>query len=134
LGLIFAESLSTGFERLFKRLSFVLFPLVLFYPGARIIKNTDLIIRLFAICTFIYIVYCFANALHHSLTVQNHKWIFNSHPVEYDYENTNSKHNFRFDKFKKINTPMSYELEVSYDFQDITRFYPSKYYTDFKKD
>jgi O-antigen ligase len=87
LGLIFAESLSTGFERLFKRLSFVLFPLVLFYPGARIIKNTDLIIRLFAICTFIYIVYCFGNALHHSFTMQNHKWIFNPHPVEYDYEN-----------------------------------------------
>jgi O-antigen ligase len=87
LGLFLAESLSTGFERLFKRLSFLLFPLVLFYPGSRIIKNIDLIIKVFAICTFIYIVYCFGNALHHSLIIQNHNWIFNPHPSDYDFEN-----------------------------------------------
>ncbi|MGD0755738.1 MAG: O-antigen ligase family protein [Bacteroidales bacterium] len=87
LGLFLAESLSTGFERLFKRLSFLLFPLVLFCPNSRIIKNINLIIKLFAICTFIYIVYCFGNALHHSLVIQNHNWIFNPHPSEYDYEN-----------------------------------------------
>jgi O-antigen ligase len=87
LGLFLAESLSTGFERLFKRLSFLLFPLVLFYPGSRIIKNIDLIIKVFAICTFIYIVYCFGNALHHSLIIQNHNLIFNPHPSDYDFEN-----------------------------------------------
>jgi O-antigen ligase len=87
LGLFLAESLSTGFERLFKRLSFLLFPLVLFCPNSRIIKNIDLIIKLFAICTFIYIVYCFGNALHHSLIIQNHNLIFNPHPSEYDFEN-----------------------------------------------
>ena len=86
-GLFLAESLNTGFERLFKRLSFLFFPLVLFYPGSRIIKHINLIIRLFAICTFIYIVYCMGTALHHSLIIQNHKWIFNPHPAEFDYEN-----------------------------------------------
>jgi O-antigen ligase len=86
-GLFLAESLNTGFERLFKRLSFLFFPLVLFYPGSRIIKHINLIIRLFAICTFIYIVYCMGTAFHHSLINQNHKWIFNPHPAEFDYEN-----------------------------------------------
>jgi O-antigen ligase len=86
-GLLFAESLDTGFERLFKRLSFILFPLVLFYPGSRITKNIDLIIRLFAICTFVYVVYCFGNAFHHSIMIQNNEWIFEPRPAQYDYEN-----------------------------------------------
>jgi len=87
LGLFLTESLSTGFERLFKRLSFILFPLVLFYPGSKIIKNIDLIIRLFAISTFLYIVYCFGIALHHSLIIENQNWTFNPNPAEYSYEN-----------------------------------------------
>lgn len=86
-GLLLADSFNTGIERLFKRLSFLLFPLVLFYPSSRIIKNINLIIRLFAICTFIYLVLCFGNALHNSLTIQNHKWIFNPNPEDYNYEN-----------------------------------------------
>lgn len=86
-GLLFSESLSTGFERLFKRLSFVVFPMVLFYPGEEVKKNIRLILRLFAFGTLLYILFCFANALHHSLLIENHKWVFQSHPKDYDYEN-----------------------------------------------
>jgi O-antigen ligase len=86
-GLLFAESLDSGFERIFKRLSFLIFPLVLFYPGKRIINNINLIIRLFAICTFIYIIYCFGNALHNSFVMKDGSVIFNPHPLDYDYEN-----------------------------------------------
>jgi O-antigen ligase len=86
-GLFITDSLNTGFERIFKRLSFLFFPLVLFYPGSRIIKNIHLIIRIFTICTFIYVLYCYTNALHNSLSVSAGKWIFNPHPVDYDFEN-----------------------------------------------
>jgi O-antigen ligase len=86
-GLFFSDSLNDGVERLFKRLSFIVFPIVLFYPGSGITKNIKLITRLFALCTFIYIIYCFGNAIHNSLIIENHKWIFNPHPVDYDYEN-----------------------------------------------
>jgi O-antigen ligase len=86
-GLFLADSFNDGIERLFKRLLFLLFPLVLFYPGSRIIKNINLIIRLFAVCTFVYLLYCFGNALYNSLSVQNHNWIFNPHPEDYTYEN-----------------------------------------------
>jgi O-antigen ligase len=86
-GLLFADSLNIGFERIFKRLSFLLFPLVLFYPGNRIIKNIHLMLELFAICTLLYIIYCFVNAVHNSLIIQSGKLIFNPHPLEYDYEN-----------------------------------------------
>jgi O-antigen ligase len=86
-GLLYADSLNMGIERISKRLSLLLFPLVLFYPGNKIVKNINLILRLFAVCTFVYIIYCFGNALHNSMLVQDGTWIFNPHPVEYDYEN-----------------------------------------------
>jgi O-antigen ligase len=86
-GLLFSQTIDVGLERIFKRLSFLLFPLVLFYPGRKIIEKIHLILRLFVICTFIYVVYCFGNALHDSLIILTHKWIFNPHPLEYEYEN-----------------------------------------------
>ena len=86
-GTFYADSLNTGIERLVKRLSFILFPLVLFYPGKRIIKNIGLITRIFAVCTFIYVVFCIGNAFHNSIIIQNSNWIFNPHPVDFDYEN-----------------------------------------------
>lgn len=86
-GLLYAESTSTGFERLFKRLSFVIFPMVLFYPGAVVRKNITLILRIFAFSTFIYVLICFGEALYNSLHIVNDKWVFMPHPLEYDYEN-----------------------------------------------
>ncbi len=86
-GLLLADSLNSGIERIYKRVSFILFPLVLFYPGSRIIKNINLIIRLFAICAFIYIIYCYGNALHHSFIIKEGTWIFNPHPADFNYEN-----------------------------------------------
>jgi O-antigen ligase len=86
-GLFLTDSLNVGFERIFKRLSFLLFPLVLFYPGKKIIKNINIVIRVFAACTFLYIVFCFGIALHNSLIILTNKWIFIPHPLEYDYEN-----------------------------------------------
>jgi hypothetical protein len=86
-GLLMADSIGSGLERISKRMSFILFPLVLFYPGEKIIRNINLIVRLFAIFTFMYILYCFGNALNHSVTIIDGKWIFNPHPLDYDYEN-----------------------------------------------
>ncbi len=86
-GLLFADSLDTGLERIFKRLSFLIFSLVLFYPGKKIISNINLLIRIFTISTFIYIVYCFGNALHNSIIFDSGSIIFNPHPSDYDYEN-----------------------------------------------
>lgn len=86
-GLLFAESLSTGMERLFKRLSFIVFPMVLFFPGDAVKKNITLILRIFALSTFLYILICLGNALHHSIYIENHNWVFNTHPKDYDYEN-----------------------------------------------
>lgn len=85
-GLLIAESLNTGLERLFKRISFLIFPLVLFYPGKFIIRRIRLILLAFALATFVYILYCFANALLTSVFHEGHVWMFRTHPPEYPWE------------------------------------------------
>jgi O-antigen ligase len=86
-GLLNADSIGIGFERIFKRLSFVFFPLVLFYPGKKIIRDIKWILVLFSTGTFIYMIYCLGNALHNSISILNGKFIFNPHPADYNYEN-----------------------------------------------
>lgn len=86
-GLSYAESFSTGVERLFKRLSFVIFPLVLFYPGVAVKKNINFILRIFAFSTFLYVIICFGDAMYHSLHIMNGKWVFMPHPIDFEYEN-----------------------------------------------
>jgi O-antigen ligase len=84
--LALADSLNSGFERIFKRLSFLLFPLVLFYPGLRIKQNLELILRIFVISVLAYLVYCFGNALHSSLVFKDGRWVFNAYHELYTYE------------------------------------------------
>jgi O-antigen ligase len=86
-GLFIADSIDSGLERIFKRLSFILLPLVLFYPNSKITSNIRLIIRIFAIATFLYCLYCLGNAFNLSLSFQDGKLLFNPHPADYDYEN-----------------------------------------------
>jgi len=86
-GLLLADSLDSGIERIFKRLSFFLFPFVLFFPGKRIVENIKILLKLFAVFTFIYIIYCLGNAFCNSLNADDGRWVFNPHPSDYDYEN-----------------------------------------------
>jgi len=73
-------------ERIVKRISFLLFPLVLFYPGGLIIKNIKTVLKVFAISSVIYILYCFGNAIESSITIQNGVRVFYAHPPLYTYE------------------------------------------------
>ncbi len=65
----------------------LLFPMVLFYPGCKIEGNVKLILRVFGISVFLYLLYCFCNALHNSLVYKDGKWIFNAYHELYTYEN-----------------------------------------------
>jgi O-antigen ligase len=84
--LLLANSVNAGFERIFKRLSFLLFPLVMFYPGFKIERSIPLILRIFALCVLVYLLYCFGNALHSSLSYKDGKWVFNAYHELYTYE------------------------------------------------
>ncbi|MFH0841797.1 MAG: O-antigen ligase family protein [Bacteroidota bacterium] len=82
-GLIYSEDIKMGYLNLFGRLSLILFPLVLFYPGERIRKNTGTLLRLFASAAFIYMVYCFLRALFRSIVIDDGVWTFDPHPPEF---------------------------------------------------
>lgn len=85
-GLIQTDSLSSGIERIYKRASFILFPLALFNPSIKIKENLRFLLKLFAICLFVYFLFCLAIALNNSLTMVDGKLKFNPYHELYTYE------------------------------------------------
>jgi O-antigen ligase len=83
VSLLYSNDLNMGWSNVFTRLSFVLFPLVLFNPGDLIKANIFKLLRIFAISTSLYIISCFVYALFRSLSFKNGIWIFNPHPPDY---------------------------------------------------
>ena len=80
VGLIYTTDTKMGLSNLFGRLSLVLFPLVLIFPGAMIKNNIKTLIRIFVISTFLFMLFCFSYALYRSVNLQDGLWTFNSHP------------------------------------------------------
>ena len=83
IGLIYTSDVEMGLSNLFGRLSLILFPLVLLYPGDMIKNKTKILIRIFALSTFLYMLFCFGYALYRSVSLQAGFWTFNPHPPEY---------------------------------------------------
>ena len=82
-GLIYTSNIKLGLLNLFSRLSLILFPIVLLYPGKIIKYNARTLIRIFALSCSIFIFFCFAYALFRSVNLQNGVWTFNPHPGEF---------------------------------------------------
>jgi len=87
VGILYSTDAAMGFSNAFGRLSFILFPLILFNPDQKIKDNIAVILRVFAICTLIYVLSCFGYALFRSVSFDNGILIFNPHPPEYEWEN-----------------------------------------------
>jgi O-antigen ligase len=86
-GLIYTEDLLNGELLIFRRLSFILLPFVLIYPGGFIKKRTGLIIKVFCLSTLAYILFSLIFAFIRSVYISNGSITFNPHPPEFDYEN-----------------------------------------------
>jgi O-antigen ligase len=87
IGLLYTTDIKMGLSNLFGRLSFVLFPIVLTSPGETIKKKINVLIRLFAVSTFIFILTCFFYAFYRSVHYENGLLTFNSHPQEFFWLN-----------------------------------------------
>lgn len=85
LGLFYSEDLKMGLSNSFGRLSLVLFPLLLFYPGEMIKNKVMTLLRIFTLSTAAYLVLCLGYATYRSIEIVNGIWIFNPHPPEYAY-------------------------------------------------
>ena len=79
-GLFYTTDMKLGWANILTRLSFILFPLVFLYPGDKIKANIFKLLRVFAMSTALYILFCFGYALFRSLSIQNGIWLFNPHP------------------------------------------------------
>jgi O-antigen ligase len=81
--LLYTKDLKLGMLNLFSRLSLILFPFVLIFPGEIIKSKAKLLIRLFAFGTFLYLVFCFGYALYRSLNINEGLLTFNPRPPDY---------------------------------------------------
>jgi O-antigen ligase len=86
-GLFYTTDVHNGILLVFRRLSFILFPLVLIKPGEMIKKKIMLLLRIFSLSTLIYVLFSFGFALFRSLYMKDGSFIFNPHPVDRDYDN-----------------------------------------------
>ena len=82
ISVLYSSDFHMGWSNIFGRLSLLIFPLILFNPGARIKSNTWNLLRVFAISTLVYVISCFAYALYCSLYFINGGLSFNPHPTD----------------------------------------------------
>jgi O-antigen ligase len=85
VGLVYTSDIRMGFLNLFGRLSLVLFPLVLILPGEAIKTKVKALNRVFAVSTFLFMLFCFIYAFYRSLKLNDGFWNFNAHPTEYPW-------------------------------------------------
>jgi O-antigen ligase len=86
-GLIYTEDLHNGKLLIFRRLSFIVFPFVLIFPGDFIKKRIGLILKIFCLSTLSYILFSLLFAFIRSVYISNGSITFNPHPPDYTYEN-----------------------------------------------
>jgi O-antigen ligase len=83
VGLIYSVDYKMGLSNLFGRLSLIVFPLVLYYPGETVKKHNKNILRTFVLFTSGYLLFCYGFALYRSLTIDDGRLMFNPHPPEF---------------------------------------------------
>jgi O-antigen ligase len=81
-GLIYSADINNGLLLIFRRLSFILFPIVLFFPGEYIKRKTGMLLKIFSISTLSYVYVCFGYALFRSVTFTDGVFSFSVHPPD----------------------------------------------------
>jgi O-antigen ligase len=76
IGLFFSENIRVGSVLFFRRLSLLIFPIILFSPGYEIKKRIDLILKVFVAGLVAFMVFCFCYALYRSILFRDGIWSF----------------------------------------------------------
>jgi O-antigen ligase len=77
IGLFYSDDIQGGSVLFFRRLSLLIFPILLFSPGYEIKKRIDLILKIFVAGIIAFIVFCFCYALYRSIIFRDSIWSFN---------------------------------------------------------
>jgi len=81
ISLLYTADMELGLSNLFGRLSLLLFPLLLAFPGSLIKNKIKTLIRAFAISTLVFIFICFCYALIRSFNYHVGSIVFDPHPA-----------------------------------------------------
>jgi O-antigen ligase len=87
IGLTYSSDIKLGLSNLFGRLSLLLFPLLLVFPGPMVKSKIRSLLNTFAVSTLFFIFICFCYALIRSLNIINGGLIYNPHPIEASWLN-----------------------------------------------
>jgi O-antigen ligase len=87
IGLFYSDNIHVGSVLFFRRLSLLVFPILLFSPGYEIKKRIDLILKVFVAGIIAFIVFCFCHALYRSIIFRDGSWNFNPFDPEQPWLN-----------------------------------------------
>jgi O-antigen ligase len=76
IGLFYSENIQVGSVLFFRRLSLLVFPILLFSPGYEIKKRIDLILKVFVAGITVFLIICFCYALYRSIIFRDGIWSF----------------------------------------------------------
>jgi O-antigen ligase len=86
-GLLYSDNIQNGTLLIFRRLSLLVFPLILFSPGIEIKKRTKTLLQIFTIGTVLYLLICYGYAFFRSITIHDGNWSFNPRVPDYEWTN-----------------------------------------------
>jgi O-antigen ligase len=78
IGILYSQEKQIGILLTFRKLSLLIFPLVLFSPGFEIKDRVQTLLKAFVIGVITYLIFCFCYALFRSISVENGILLFNS--------------------------------------------------------
>jgi len=78
-GVFYSENSAIGWNNVIKRISIVIFPIILISPGEMIKQNIKFLLRVFCISTFFFVIFCFGYATYNSIEFHNRILTFNPH-------------------------------------------------------
>lgn len=82
IGLLYTSDIKLGLLNLFTRLSLLVFPVFLLSPGEKIKLKSKFLLRIYALSSLAFVLYCFGHALYMSVTIHDGLFSFNVHPSD----------------------------------------------------
>ena len=76
IGLFYSDNIHVGSVLFFRRLSLLIFPILLFSPGYEIKKRIDLILKVYVTGIIAFLVFCFCYGLYRSIIFKDGSWNF----------------------------------------------------------
>jgi O-antigen ligase len=87
IGLSYSNDSKNGEEFVIMRLPLLFFPFILLNKGEKLRKNYKLLLKIFAISTLVYLIFCYCFALYRSLSMIDGLTVFKPYPENRYWEN-----------------------------------------------